>query len=181
LKKNNHVKISPVWLGYQLQDSSGAAIYKPSINGFFEFGAEVWVDGARIEGKHSVDIFSLLRSVHEPLKRYQSNIFTCGCGVAGCAGIIDGVVVTHQGRFVFWNFRTPLNGGWGRHSEADWVRDSKPMRLRFLRSQLIRECKSLLAFAKNASGNRLEACTFFPESAPASEMLAGIKQNWVSA
>lgn len=179
MKKTNDIKIMPVWRGYKLESASGAAVYKPDIDGAYRFGAEVWVDGKRMESSLAVDIFSLLRSVHEPIQRYQSNIFTCGCGVAGCMGIIDGVAVTHQGRYIFWSFRTPMNGGWRKHSEADWVRDSKPMRLRFLRSQLIRECRALLEFVRKASGDSLNACTLATENVPVSELLSWIKHDWL--
>lgn len=178
MKKTNNFMLKAQWLGYQLKDNLANPVSKPDINGIFSFGTEIWIDGQRMESEHAIDFFDLLRSVHEPIERYRSNIFTCGCGVSSCAGIIDGVSVTHHGRYVFWTFRTPLKGGWGKHAEADWVRESNPKRLRFLRSQLLSQCVVFLRTILEVNSFDLTRCTVMTNSAPLSEVLTWIRFNW---
>jgi hypothetical protein len=57
-------------------------------------GLEIWVDGQHIDEPHPIDLLLLVQSLHES---GWFEIFTCGCGVGGCAGIVDGIQVTHSG------------------------------------------------------------------------------------
>lgn len=38
-------------------------------------------------------------------------IFTCSCGVSGCAGIAEGIYVSHDAGLVSWNFCRPQSAG----------------------------------------------------------------------
>ena len=178
MKKINDFMLKARWLGYQLKDAAGEPVYKPDIYGVYAFGAEIWIDGHRMESELAVDFPALLTSVHEPIARYHSNIFTCQCGTSGCAGVIDGVSVTHQGRYILWNFRSPLKGSWGKYAEADWVRDSKPRRLRFLRSQLTSQCTAFLRTILEVNSFDLTSCTVMTNKEPLSEVLSWVRFNW---
>ena len=97
MKKTNEFMLKARWLGYQLKDNLSNSVFKPDISGEFSFPAEIWIDERRMVKEHAIGFFDLLRSIHEPIERYLSNIFTCGCGISICAGIMDGVSVTHYG------------------------------------------------------------------------------------
>lgn len=68
----------------------------------------IWVDGKHIDEPHFVDLPLLVQSLHVP-NWYE--IFTCGCGVGGCAGIVDGIQVSHDGGLIRWSLRRPQSAG----------------------------------------------------------------------
>lgn len=62
--------------------------------------SEIWVDGQYLDEPHCIDLPRLhVEGWYE--------IFTCGCGVGGCAGIVDGIHVTHHDGLIRWYFRRP--------------------------------------------------------------------------
>ena len=62
----------------------------------------------RIDGKpfyRCLDLYELVRSTKGEGEFF---LITCTCGEAGCAGIFDGVLVTHEGESIRWKVPTPL-------------------------------------------------------------------------
>ena len=61
------------------------------------------IDGVVVEG-YCIDFNEIARSLASP-GVYE--IFTCGCGVAGCAGIFEGVRVRHEASHIAWSMTQP--------------------------------------------------------------------------
>ena len=85
----------------------------PAVKGTQEEGnttlySQIWIDGQHLDEPHFIDLPALIQSIY---KEGWRDIFTCGCGIAGCAGIPDGIRVIHSGEFVRWEFRRPLSAG----------------------------------------------------------------------
>ncbi len=64
----------------------------------------------KIDGKNPLmtkndnfDIYELFNSWHQPENNNTYFIFTCECGIAGCAGYFDGISLTKNGHYVHWN------------------------------------------------------------------------------
>jgi hypothetical protein len=64
------------------------------------------VDGKAFNEKFELDMEELANSC-----RFDGEfeILTCGCGVAGCAGIDEGIHVTHRNGNVYWKVRNPIS------------------------------------------------------------------------
>lgn len=137
---------------------------RPDEKGNIWFGSEVWVDGVRLEPTHAVDISELARSIRPIRNTYRCDIFTCGCGTAACAAILDGIQVSHQGRYVFWSFRTPLAGAYVLRDAQQWLQNSSPSRLWFLRSQIADEIKNYFGFLSDLTGSDWSKCYIAPHS-----------------
>lgn len=66
---------------------------------------QILVDGLPFHADYTVDIFEATASCR---KEGEFFIFTCGCGVPGCAGIYQGVEVLHNDHLIFWKVLNPL-------------------------------------------------------------------------
>jgi hypothetical protein len=65
---------------------------------------ETFIDGVIVEG-YCIDFNEVAKSLCTP---GDYEIFTCGCGVAGCAGIFEGVTVRHDGSNILWFLNQPF-------------------------------------------------------------------------
>ncbi len=74
---------------------------------------QILVDGLPFHADYTVDIFEAAASCR---KEGEFFIFTCGCGVPGCAGIYQGVQVRHSDDFIYWKLPNPLDQN--RQSES---------------------------------------------------------------
>jgi hypothetical protein len=121
--------------------------------------SQISIDGEEIETCHTVCLDALVSSL-ERGGTYQ--IFTCGCGAAGCAGIFDGVEVSHSKREVLWALRRPLSSvGFGEEEvryEA-WARRVPVSRFVFNRAEMVQNIAQALAFADHTHHPR---CSYSP-------------------
>ena len=62
-----------------------------------------YIDDKYVE-EYCVDYDEIAKSLKAP---GIFEIFTCGCGVAGCAGIYEGVRVEHENDLIRWTFNQP--------------------------------------------------------------------------
>ena len=99
-------------------------------------GLEIWVDGQHIDEPHPIDLLLLVQSLHES---GWFEIFTCGCGVGGCAGIVDGIQVTHNTGLVQWSFRRPQSAAnLLGPALSEWEKTAVPVVLTFERAQMVK-------------------------------------------
>ena len=111
----------------------------------------VLIDDVEIEPAHAVDLEALARSLYEP---GEHNIFTCGCGDAGCACIVEGVCVVHELGIVRWRMRSPVSY---REFQGEdfceqielWMNQAPYVEYAFLRDQMIREFEDGLVWLRN--------------------------------
>jgi len=115
-RQQSHTSLNKIELRARRLDLNGADNHEKfqfyyDMRGFIGIGLEAWVDGKRLAPNAAIDLPTLLYSAHEPLdgNSYFSALFTCGCGVAGCAGLCDNVVVTHEEYFILWSCPYPIN------------------------------------------------------------------------
>ena len=104
--------------------------------------SEIWVDGNHIDEPHFIDLALLVQSLHE---QRWFEIFTCGCGVGGCAGIVDGIQVTHRTGLVQWSFRRPQSAGnLLDPALSEWEKTAVPVVLVFERTQMVKAIEDYL-------------------------------------
>ncbi len=97
--------------------------------------SEIWVDGKHLDEPHFIDLPMLMQSLHES---GRFDIFTCGCGVGACAGIVDGIEVQHASGLVRWFFRRPLAADSLLDPElSEWEKMAVPVSLTFDRAQMV--------------------------------------------
>jgi hypothetical protein len=116
---------------------------KIEINRLRQAIVEIWIDSEPLQEPHAICLWSLAASC------YQSGnfeIYTCGCGFAGCAGIEEAVTVSHRGERIEWSLRTPQSKD-GFKDEQDWRERSKLLHFSFDRAQYIDEIRSEIFFA----------------------------------
>ena len=103
-------------------------------------GLEIWVDGQHLDEPHPIDMLLLVQSLHES---GWFEIFTCGCGVGGCAGIVEGIQVTHDAGLVTWSFRRPQSAGnLSDSAVSDWEKTADPVVFKF-------ECRQMVEAIQN--------------------------------
>lgn len=120
------------------------------------FGLQIWVDGHQLEVGVAIDFLGLLDTTHKlkqsVWKRFWGpNIFTCGCGEPGCAGINDGINVSHDDVSVIWKASLPLVMKQRSAEHPHGVETT----FRFLKFQMIDQCRGFVGVARQASGSRL--------------------------
>ena len=104
--------------------------------------SEIWVDGKHLDEPHFIDLPMLVQSLYEPR---QFDIFTCGCGVGMCAGIVDGIKVQHESGLVHWSFRRPLAADSLLDPElSEWEKTAGPVTLTFDRTQMVSAIETYL-------------------------------------
>ncbi len=79
--------------------------------------AEIWIDELLLDEPHTVCVMSVLtafaRANPKGWNHAWHEVFTCGCGTAGCANIYEGVGVSHTDEHVDWVFRRPQANRYG--------------------------------------------------------------------
>jgi len=105
---------------------------------------EIWIDSEPLREPHDICLWSLAASCCQP---GNFEIFTCGCGIAGCAGIEEGVTVAHTGQRIEWSLRSPQSKD-GFKDEQEWRERSKLLHFSFDRAQYIREIQQEIVFAE---------------------------------
>lgn len=86
---------------------------------------QIWIDGAHLDEPHAIDLIELVESLYYP---GEFTIFTCGCGVALCAYIEEGIFVRHERNRIYWGLHRPISVGGAEdedyetwQSHAQWV------------------------------------------------------------
>ncbi|WP_395666376.1 hypothetical protein [Methylocella sp.] len=106
-----------------------------SPNGKLCLNTEIWVDGRHLDEPHPIDLPLLLKSLHV---EGVYDIFTCSCGESGCARIVEGVSVTHDGDAIHWQFRRPQSAdGFPVGALSAWRLASLPVSLSFGKGQML--------------------------------------------
>lgn len=72
----------------------------------------VLIDGQMFGEDFAVDVFAFAKSCQSA---GEMDLFTCGCGVSGCAGIFEGVRVSHTESSIEWQCPDPLADNLGKH------------------------------------------------------------------
>lgn len=104
--------------------------------------SEIWVNGRCIDEPHFLDLPLLVQSLH---KEGWFEIYTCNCGFASCAGIVDGIRVIHDVQYIHWYFRRPqaaenlLDEAWNK-----WEATAVPVAFTFERDQMLLAIKTYL-------------------------------------
>lgn len=84
------------------------------------------INGQAIHEEFCVDLFELAKSCQLD---GEFDIFTCSCGVAGCAGIFEGITVTHSPDEITWVCPEPIAVRTGSSDDVeDHVKDSRHFR-----------------------------------------------------
>ncbi|WP_374972763.1 hypothetical protein [Spongiibacter marinus] len=95
--------------------------------------AQVWVDGSHMEPAHYVDVAAFASSAQSS---GHYDIFTCNCGIAGCAGIYEGVTVELSDDVVRWRFLSPISI-YGEDGESGRENPQHPKELTFAKDEYI--------------------------------------------
>lgn len=114
----------------------------------------IWVDGAHLDEPHPIHLPLLIQSLHEP---GAYDIFTCDCGEGGCAGIFEGIHVTHEGELVHWDFRRPQSAEQIGPDMDAWWDIATPVHLTFRRSQMMNAVQSYLGEIRAIAGDNPDA------------------------
>lgn len=122
------------------------------MRGVIGIGIEAWVDGKRLAPNAAIDLLTLLYSAHESLDGYSQKeaLFTCGCGVACCAGLCDNVVVTQESNHILWSCPYPINFAW----TTDRSKRDEVLNFRFRRQEMLIQQRLLVdTIRRIARGN----------------------------
>ena len=115
---------------------------KRTTDGKLSLHPEIWVDRQHIDEPHFIDLPLLVQSLHV---QGWYEIFTCGCGVAGCAGIVEGIHVTHDAGLTRWSFRRPQSAGTLSDSALKkWQQTALPFGMTFDRAQMVKAIQDYL-------------------------------------
>lgn len=109
------------------------------------------IDEVDIEPEHAVDLEALGRSLFEP---GEHNVFTCGCGDAGCAYIYEGIHVIHEPGLIRWQMRRPVSfkGYAGEDFDAEfenWKLGAPYREYVFNREQMVRAYEGGMDWLRN--------------------------------
>ena len=126
----------------ELRLKDGVAQGQHLTGGQIMLHSEIWVDGKHLDEPHFIDLPMLVQSLYE---QRRFDIFTCGCGVGMCAGIVDGIEVQHASGLVRWSFRRPLAADFLLDPElTEWEKTAVPVSLTFDRAQMVNAIETYL-------------------------------------
>jgi hypothetical protein len=132
----------PVSNRFELRRADRCADEACQIRGQISLDAEIWVDGELLDEPHFIDLPQLVHSLHVA---GWHEIFTCGCGVGGCAGIVEGIHVTHREGLIAWSFRRPQSAGnLLEPALSEWERTAVPVSFTFDKAQMLAAIEAFL-------------------------------------
>lgn len=135
-------RVQPPCNRFELRLEEGVAQGKTLSDGKIVLFSEIWVDGQHLDEPHPIDLPLLVQSLHVP-GFYE--IFTCNCGAAGCAGIVEGIEVTHDADLVHWSLRRPQSvSTLNLPSFSAWEKTAKQVTLTFDRAQMVHAVQAYL-------------------------------------
>lgn len=127
---------------FELRVENRSAHGKHISDGKLSLHPEVWVDRQHIDEPHFIDLPLLVQSFHV---QGWCEIFTCGCSVAGCAGIVEGIHITHDTGLIRWSFRRPQSAGTLSGSALKkWEQSAFPVEMSFDRTQMVNATQDYL-------------------------------------
>lgn len=139
---------------FELRLAQGADDGARRIRGQITLYAEIRVDGELLDEPHFIDLPQLVHSLHAA-GWYE--IYTCGCGVGGCAGIVEGIHVTHCDGLIKWSFRRPQSAGSLLDPDlSEWERTAVPVSLTFDKTQMLAAIQAFLETVRALVGNKPE-------------------------
>lgn len=145
---------------FELRLKDGVAEGKSLCDGAISLDTEIWIDGNHLDEPHSIDLPLLIDSCH--IERWYG-IFTCGCGNAGCAGIVDGIHVTHQKAedLIRWSLRLPQSAGSLVDPDlSHWEKTAIPVDFAFDRTQMINAINTFLDEVRSLVGAHPERFSY---------------------
>lgn len=77
----------------------------------------VFINGENLAPKYPIDLRELVKSCQLSGEFF---IVTCGCGVPECAGIEDGIRVSHLPDRILWDVPIPISYEGMTDEEAEW-------------------------------------------------------------
>lgn len=122
--------------------------------------AEIWIDGHHLDEPHSIDLPELIFSCH---KERWFGIFSCGCGKADCAGIVDGIHVTHQKSedLIRWALRLPQSAeNLLDHALSEWEKAAIQLDFAFDRAQMTNAINTFLDGVRRLVGAHPERFSY---------------------
>ena len=135
----------------ELRLKGGVAQGQCLTGGKIKLHSEIWVDGKHLDEPHFIDLPMLVQSLYE---QRRFDIFTCGCGVGMCAGIVDGIKVQHESGLVHWSFRRPLAADSLLDPElSEWENTTVPVTLTFDRTQVLSAIETYLDTVRTLVGD----------------------------
>ena len=137
---------------YLIANETNEFDLKIEISRLRQASVEIWIDSEPLQEPHDICLWSLAASCCRP---GNFEIFTCGCGIAGCAGIEEGVTVAHKGERIEWSLRSPQSKD-GFKDEQDWPERSKLLHFSFDRAQCIDEIRPEIYFADFSHSKKIE-------------------------
>jgi hypothetical protein len=174
----NYFELRPQFLTVE-QANSSDHFYAPVEQDAVPIGLQIWVDGTQLEEGIAIDFLAVLSSTIKPVRSFQkasweSFIFTCGCGHSSCAGIDEGVKESHEGPYVVWRANLPLVAK-RRGTENPWGQETT---FRFLKSQMIEQCRFFVATARRESGGKLSRVRLPIHNESLHFLLRKSRYNW---
>ena len=155
MQSENHFELRAQLMSVD-QANSSSHFYELVDDNAMPMGLQIWVDGLQLEEGVAIDFLGLLDTTHK-LKQsvwkpyWQPNIFSCGCGTPGCAGMSHGIQVSHDGAHVVWTASLPLVIRRRNAEPPHGVNTT----YRFLKSQMIEQCQRFVKTARTMSGGKL--------------------------
>lgn len=110
------------------------------------------IDGIKINSKISLSLRELINSLYLEGNYY---IFTCSCGIPGCAEIAEGIKVTFEKDMIHWKVYDPISTS-GYESYDAWKAAAKNIHYIFNRKDMINNISNALDSIKNKSHNSAE-------------------------
>lgn len=141
-KPTNRIELRSRRLDLNGADNHESFQFYYDMRGFIGIGLEAWVDGKRLAPIGAIDLPTPLFSAHEPLNgnSYYEALFTCGCGIAGCASMCDNVTVTHEPNFILWSCPYPINFD----TKTDRSKQDEVLNFRFHRQEMVSQQRRLV-------------------------------------
>lgn len=136
------VNQSAVVSRFELRLRDGPVEHWPSSLRQIEIHPEIWVDERHLDEPHCLDLGQLVQSLHTD---GWAEIFTCKCGVAGCAGIVEGIKVAHLGPLIQWSFRRPQSA----NNMSGWRTRAVRTALLFDRDQMLAAIQDFVQAARD--------------------------------
>ena len=113
----------------------------------------------------SWDMLALVASANQPGGYYLG---TCGCGAAGCAGVLHPILVRHESELITWSVPIPYVGGDG----------SDVMTVRFSAAQYKLQAQALFAdFKKAYMDDTVSMLDCYPVTMPKA-LLSEAEKGW---
>lgn len=153
-QRDGEPETPPVSNRFELRLADRCAGEACRIRGQISLDAEIWVDGELLDEPHFIDLPQLVHSLHVA-GWYE--IYTCGCGVGGCAGIVEGIHVTHREGLIDWSFRRPQRAGnLLAPALSEWERTAVRVSFTFDKAQMLAAIEAFLDAVRAKVGTKPE-------------------------